>query len=110
MYGHANQRPQDSVDLRGKGLTMGGGAGKRIATLLALFLRFANGRAVFDDVVTLALRAHGHVGNLSSRNDHRVLWRYSTVRLCLRYHSLVETLIKFTRQATLPSHKFWRSF
>jgi len=49
VHRHATHVPQDSIDLRGEGLPAWGRAGKLIATLFALFLRFASSRAIVDD-------------------------------------------------------------
>src|SRR5919106_2240475 len=67
VHVHATQIPQDSVDLRREGLATRGGTGKLISTLLALLLRLACGRAIFDYVATLAFGALLHPSLLQKK-------------------------------------------
>jgi hypothetical protein len=70
-----------------RGVPRGGGAGKLIAALLAVLLRFASSRAIMEDTVTLAFGARMHrgsppaegaiesAGGLSqSVDDHTTIW------------------------------------
>ena len=55
VHGQATHIPQDRSDLRGEGLATRGGAGKRIATLLAPLVRFPDRSALVHEPLTLAL-------------------------------------------------------
>jgi hypothetical protein len=60
MPGEATQIEPHGVELGFAGLTSRGGTGHLIATRLTALLRCAGGRAVVDEVMTLALGTYPH--------------------------------------------------